>query len=640
MIDWIVSSFRFIFILCCFINLRISTISKMSLIINLTISKINLILKKFDDWNEWVMIVKTMTKRDDVEKYVNLIKIKSAEFIEFDLSIFFTIKFDATNSIDLSIDEQRDLVIMREDYKKKMRRYKKRIDALKNLNIFILTSVDRFNLIYFRNQKTIHQKLSTLKKRLASTNEVRKLEMIRKYKNLQRAFKHQQMNQWLLNWEKIYAKTKRLNLSDVQNDRCAYDFLNSLRTMNLSFVFERKTILNHEMNQRKFSTSIKDLLEEFRNHLWVARTLITKKTTHEVFATLQEKSSNDETNDQKKSEKFSNRKIENRSCLCDRKHSFNECYYLIEELRSTEWKSNEEMMKKIEKILETNSRVRTTVKWTRKNVKRRLKEIIEKEDDFDDESTKKKSFNDEVTLNVSFAETFAKEQTLYKLINCWTLDSEIDIHVCNDSDRFRLNRMIDSNDQLIIEKIVYDIENYETMNIVVKKLDDSINIQLLNVALMFEFFISLICLIKMMKKEIHWDIESQRLHWKEVIFCVVESVESHWILENNLSNQTFETFEAKSKTSKSDLMITSREWHEMLEHSRSKIIAHLAEKIDEVKVDDLESASSINKCETCALIKTHEIVFRRIDQKESIDHSLSRIDYDLISMNERYNDDY
>ncbi len=141
------------------------------------------------------MIVKTMIKRDDVERYVNLTKIESAESIEFDLSIFFTIKLGATNFTDLSIDEQRDLAIMREDYKKKMRRYKERIDALKNLNIFILTSVDRFNLIYLRNQKTIHQKLSALKKRLVFTNRVRKVEMIRKYKNLQKALKHQQMNQ-------------------------------------------------------------------------------------------------------------------------------------------------------------------------------------------------------------------------------------------------------------------------------------------------------------------------------------------------------------------------------------------------------------------------------------------------------------
>jgi hypothetical protein len=172
----------------------------MSFIINSTASqKTNVILKKLDHWDEWIMIVKTMIKRDDVERYVNLIKIESVESIELDLSIFFTIKIDAINSTNLSIDEKRDLAILREDYKNQMRRYRKKIDALKNLNIFILTSVDRFNLIYFRNQKTIHQKLSTLKKRLASTNRIRRLEIVRKYKNLQWAFKHQQMNQWLLN---------------------------------------------------------------------------------------------------------------------------------------------------------------------------------------------------------------------------------------------------------------------------------------------------------------------------------------------------------------------------------------------------------------------------------------------------------
>jgi hypothetical protein len=179
--------------------------------------------------------------------------------------------------------------------------------------------------------------------------------MIRKYKDLRRALKHQQMNQWLLNWEKIYAKTERLNLFNVQNDQCAYDFLNSLRSINLSFLSDKETILNHEMNQRKSSTSIKDFLEEFWNHLRIARTLITKKATHEAFATLQEKSSNENTTNKKKSEKFSNqklenRKIENRSCLCDRKHLFKDCYYLIEKIRSIEWKSNKEIKRKSSKF--------------------------------------------------------------------------------------------------------------------------------------------------------------------------------------------------------------------------------------------------------------------------------------------------
>jgi hypothetical protein len=237
-----------------------------------------------------------------------------------------------------------------------MRKYKEKIDVLKNLNIFILILIDQFNLIYLRNQKTIHQKLSILKKRLASTNRIRRLKIVRKYKNLQKTFKHQQMNQWLLNWKKIYAKTKRLNLSDVQTNRCAYDFSNALRTMNLSFVFNKETILNHEMNRKKSSTSIRNILKEFRNHLQIARTLITKKATHEAFATLQEKSLDEKTTDQKKSEIFSNRrfennKIENWFCLCDKKHLFKDCYYLIVKIRSTKCKSNEKIKRKSTKFL-------------------------------------------------------------------------------------------------------------------------------------------------------------------------------------------------------------------------------------------------------------------------------------------------
>ncbi len=137
-----------------------------------------------------------------------------------------------------------------------MRKYRKTIDVLKNLNIFILTSIDWFNLIYFRNQKTIYQKLSILKKRFASTNRIRRLKIARQNKDLQRALKHQQMNQWLLNWEKVYAKTERLNLSDVQNDRCAYDFLNSLRTVNLSFVSYHVCYSSDKQSDEKYDESL------------------------------------------------------------------------------------------------------------------------------------------------------------------------------------------------------------------------------------------------------------------------------------------------------------------------------------------------------------------------------------------------
>jgi hypothetical protein len=67
-----------------------------------------------------------MIKRNNVERYINLIKIESIESIEFNLFIFFTIKIDVINLTNLSIEKQRDFAILRKDYFNKIRKYKKK----------------------------------------------------------------------------------------------------------------------------------------------------------------------------------------------------------------------------------------------------------------------------------------------------------------------------------------------------------------------------------------------------------------------------------------------------------------------------------------------------------------------------------
>jgi hypothetical protein len=156
---------------------------------------------------------------------------------------------------------------------------------------------------------------------------------------------------------------------------------------------------------------------------------------------------------------------------------------------------------------------------------------------------------------------------------------------------------------------------------------------------MLEFFINLICLIKIMKKKDSLRHRNKKLHRKKIIFCFIKSIKNHWILEKNFSNQ-FEIFEVKSKTSKFDVINTNKRWHEMLKHFESKNIVHLVEKINDIKIDDFDSTSTINRCETCVLIKIHKLMSRRFEQKKSIDYSLSRIDYDLISINKKYNEDF
>ncbi len=53
-------------------------------------------------------------------------------------------------------------------------------------------------------------------------------------------------------------------------------------------------------------------------------------------------------------------------------------------------------------------------------------------------------------------------------MNCRILDCAIDIHICNDQLRFLLNRLINLENQLRIDKTIYLIEKYEIVYHVVK----------------------------------------------------------------------------------------------------------------------------------------------------------------------------
>jgi hypothetical protein len=352
---------------------RIDTISKMSLFSVVSDQKFAMILKNLDDWDEWFLIIETIIKRDKIEKFVNLIIIESSKSIKSSSFTFIDFVNDVTSSVDLSIAKRHDLVILRENHKKLLRTYKEKIDALKILDLFVPISIDRTNLLYLRNKTTIFQKLLALKKRLTLIDRNKKFEIVRRYKNLLRVFKHQQLNHWLLNWEKMYAKTVKLNISDVQDHRCLYDFLNALKTIDMTFVIDKKTILNYEVQQKKTSSFILDFLKKFRNHLRIVKTLFNqtkhtdKKANHSAFVIFQNqdtklvdqkfnhKCSNDcEHSESENSEsdesnliviESSDKKYSN--CLCEMSHRYIKCSYIRSRIRQFDWKSDLSILKMI-----------------------------------------------------------------------------------------------------------------------------------------------------------------------------------------------------------------------------------------------------------------------------------------------------
>jgi hypothetical protein len=109
-----------------------------------------------------------------------------------------------------------------------------------------------------------------------------------------------------------------------------YDFLNALRTVNVTFVTGREAILNYEIRQRKIS-SIKNLLKNFRNHLRTTRALISLDDDQKIFASNEniiDQENLDQTNEDEK--------FEISLCICETNHRFSECSYIRRSIRLSE----------------------------------------------------------------------------------------------------------------------------------------------------------------------------------------------------------------------------------------------------------------------------------------------------------------
>ncbi len=175
----------------------------------------------------------------------------------------------------------------------------------------------------------------------------------------------------------MYAKTITLNISDVQDHRCLYNSLNALRTIDVAFVIDRKTILNYEVQQKKTLSFILDLLKKFRNHLRIVRILfnqIDKNANHSAFVILQDQDTKFATN-KKFSHKYSGscdhsensesklilfvmksneKKYSN--CLCEISYRYMKCLYVQSRIKQLDRKSDQSILKiikiKIAKVID------------------------------------------------------------------------------------------------------------------------------------------------------------------------------------------------------------------------------------------------------------------------------------------------
>ncbi len=123
-----------------------------------------------------------------------------------------------TTLTTLILDEQEVYKLLYNEYKDNLLLVKQQIESLRQIHNYIVTSISKDNITYLKDKATIYDILVALKKRLALTNNARKIEVVTKYSKLKIFDKKTDLEAQCRNWETTYVDTVRLNLLEVIED--------------------------------------------------------------------------------------------------------------------------------------------------------------------------------------------------------------------------------------------------------------------------------------------------------------------------------------------------------------------------------------------------------------------------------------
>ena len=159
-----------------------------------------------------MLVVNTKARRGGVKDLIDVDAVELSEPTRPILPTYSAVKAIASSMKDLDANEQRDLMIFRENYKEVLKEYRDKTDALKGIQQHIVASVDRQLIWYLDGADTVHQKLVALKKRLAPTDRARKTDIARRYRELHRPPPKGKTEKWVRQWERVYAEAVKVSL--------------------------------------------------------------------------------------------------------------------------------------------------------------------------------------------------------------------------------------------------------------------------------------------------------------------------------------------------------------------------------------------------------------------------------------------
>ena len=166
--------------------------------------------------------------------------------------------------------------------------------------------------------------------------------------------------------------------------------------------------------------------------------------------------------------------VPSKECICGKMHWYSKYYYINESLRPNNWTPDPKIVKKVNEAIKDPQVKKSIENAKAKMIARRQASTPLIPAELPSESSALKIFatkwhhSDPITAGKHQASSYSVlKANNYDIVNCWILDSGSNIHVYNDSSRFKITHSTTAEDYLISGSTTYPIEAYGTVTITV-----------------------------------------------------------------------------------------------------------------------------------------------------------------------------
>ena len=448
----------------------------------------------------------------------------------------------------------------------------------------------------------------SLKKRVAPSDEARKIYLATKYAKLKKAPRNQNFEVWIQEWEKVYTECVELKLPEIEGNRSVRDFVYAVESISSSWSEYWKNEFQRLDWKKEELPSFFELAELYRNHCRTELAQKGKTPQGSFAATFKGEPSESPATPESKPEPSANEQKERRpppECLCGKRHYYNKCWYIVESIPRPSWfKPSDEIRKKVEeKIANATPEIKARIEQIKKDDQAKQKPK---------EGNKKNSQEPNGSFAVHQIGTYSTTSD-YELRDSVILDQGSTIHVINDRARF-ISDIEPASDHIYTGSHTEEIVGYGTAVVTIDHPKGKRQIELLEAAFIPGFHTNLVCLKKLNNNGVFWNNEKNILYYGDNVTYArcgyhygQSTIEYNEPKAEDSREASFATQPLKHSSKPLRNEAEGHIWHQRLGHAGKDAIEQLPQSV----TGAILKGPTTVECESCGVSKAYKVILRR-----------------------------